>query len=206
MARLALVAVSIVALTGCVPRADAALSSPPSAEATQGATPTPTTVASPGPAQQDADDPSTWIVSGAGIGPVTIGSDVGEFSVVGPYTEQDEDCPNPAVHSLAGDGVAPMTVVAVDGGSPVASVHVTSWGAQGTPVASPRTAEGIGLDSSLADVQSAYPGIELSDTHGETLQYASPDQGGWVIFTVQDDVVVQVSASTTSHNPSEHCG
>jgi len=205
MARLALVAVSIAALTGCVPGADAAPSSPPPAQMTQGDIPTPTAVASPEPAPQEADDPATWIISGAGIGPVTIGSDVGEFSVVGPYTEQDEECPNPAVHSLGGDGVAPMTVVSADGGSSVASVHVTSWGAEGA-VASPQTAEGIGLDSSLAEVQSAYPGIELSDTHGETSQYASPDHGGWVIFTVQDDVVVQLSASTTSHNPSERCG
>ena len=141
-------------------------------------TPTPTADASPEPSPQDPDDPATWIVSGAGIGPVTIGGDVGEFSVVGPYTEQPTSCPNPAVHSLAGEGAPPMTLVAVDGGSSVVSAHVTSWGSEGTLPASPRTIEGIGLGSSLGDVQATYPGIELSDTYAEkTFQYAFADQG-----------------------------
>ena len=205
-ARLALAAVSIAALTGCVPGADATPStSASSVSATL--TPTPMAEASPEPSSQDPSDPATWVVSGAGIGPVTIGSDVGEFSVVGPYTEQDTGCPNPAVHSLAGESLPPMTVVAAESGSSIVSAHVTSWGSDGTLSASPRTTGGIGLGSTLGDVQATYPGIALSDTDaGNTLQYAFADRGGWVILTVQDDLVVQLSASTTSHNPSEWCG
>ena len=196
-ARLALVAASIAALTGCVPGADATTSTPLPPITTAGATPTstPTAGASPEASPQDPADPATWIVSGGGIGPVAIGADIDEFSVVGPYSEQATGCPNPAVRSVAGEGVAPMTVVAVDGGSSVASVHVTSWGT-----------EGIRLGSQLAELQATYPAIEPTETYGDTMQYARADGAGWVIFTVQDDAVVQLSASTTSSNPAEQCG
>ena len=207
-ARLALVAASIAALTGCVPGADATTSTPLPPITTAGATPTstPTAGASPEASPQDPADPATWIVSGGGIGPVAIGADIDEFSVVGPYSEHATGCPNPAVRSLAGEGVAPMTVVAVDGGSSVASVHVTSWGTEGTSVVSPRTTEGIRLGSQLGELQATYPAIELTETYGDTMQYARADGAGWVIFTVQDDAVVQLSASTTSSNPAEQCG
>ena len=154
---------------------------------------------SPEPSPQDPADPATWIVSGAGMGPVTIGSDVGEFSVVGPYSERATGCPNPAVHSLAGEGVAPMTVVAVDGGSSVASVHVTSWGTEGTRWRRHGRPRGSDSARSLGEVQATYPAHRaLRHLRRRRCSTLAPIGTGWVIFTVQDDVVVQLSASTTS--------
>jgi hypothetical protein len=203
--RLALAALVVcAALTGCA-------GSAPEPESTPAGESTPSAIEAPGSgepteaAPEDPADPSTWIVSGAGIGPVELGGAVAEYSVVGPYTEEASTCPNPAVHTLTGDGLAPMRLVAVDGGTTIDSVHVTSWGTDGAVVA-PRTADGITLGSSLADLQATYPGIELTDEYSTTLQYAYSDAGNWVVFTVQDDAVVELTASTTSSNPTEYCG
>lgn len=197
-------AVCATAMTGCT-AADPDPEPVATSSARAGETSTPAKSTAPTEDPADPADPATWIVTGSGIGPVTIGRDVGEFATVGPYVEHDAQCPNPAVHRLASDGLAPMTLVADDGTS-VASVHVTSWGTDSLPVSSPKTAEGIGLGASLSDVQATYAGIALTSTSNETPQYAYPDGDGWVVFTFQDDLVVVVSASTTSSNPSELCG
>jgi hypothetical protein len=202
---LVLVVATIAGLTSCAPSAGTA------PNATSVVRPTQREVATPSaePAQsspEDIADPATWVVTGAGIGPLRL---AGRFDPAapdaGPYHATESGCPNPSVTQLEGDGLADMTVVTTDDGAEIALVQVTDWADSGAESAA-STATGIRLGSTVAELETAYPGIEQSGVSNNSGVYAVEDSGGWIVFWVEDAAVVLMSASPTSSVPSELCG
>lgn len=207
-ARLALVAASIAALTGCAPGADATPSTT-SAGTTASAMASPTTTPAddtPTKSPQVLDDPSTWIVSGAGIGPLQRGAAFDPADPgTGPYAVEATACPNPSVTYLKGEGLANLSVVTEEDGSAIAFVQVTSWGTSGG-VVSPSTVAGVRLGATLSELEAAYPGIQQTGTSNNSRLFAVEDSGGWIVFWIDDESVVNISAVPTSNVSSELCG
>lgn len=53
----------------------------------------------------------------------------------------------------------------------------------------------------------AYEGpTETSDVATERLAQDIADSGGWIVFTIQDDVVMSVTSSPEPTIPTEYCG
>ncbi|HEY9324390.1 MAG TPA: hypothetical protein VIP50_05635 [Agromyces sp.] len=159
------------------------------------------------PAPIDVDDPSTWIIDGAGIGPIERGAALPvQGSSLGPYVTVQDGCPNPGVRHFTADGLPPLTVVDDDGDESVTWVSVDGWNLPDAMVTSPSTAEGVVLGSDLAEVESAYADLELSQEYGDTNFYSTADSGGWIVFTIQDGVVMSITSSPEPTIPTEYCG
>ena len=211
LAPLFVAVVALVALSGCI-ASPTSPSSAPASGAVSRPTPTstaPTTVSptsTPTTAPVDAADPADWVIDGAGIGPVRRGTAVPAAAVLAPYDEVSAECPNPNVRRYQALADMPeLMTVDGDDGTPVEWVSVSAWTPGGT-ADSPSTENGVRLGSELADLQSAYPGIELTKDYGGTLFYGTPSAGGWVVFTVQSGVVVAITSSPASTIPTEFCG
>jgi hypothetical protein len=212
LAPLFVAAVVLVTLSGCI-ASPASPSSAPASEAVARPTPTssaPTTAspAAPTPtaAPVDAVDPAEWVIDGAGIGPVRRGAAVPAAAVLAPYEEVSAECPNPNVRRYQARADLPeLMTVAGDDGTAVEWVSVSAW-TPGGVADSPSTENGVRLGSDLAELQSAYPGIEVTKDYGGTLFYGTSSAGGWVVFTVQSGVVVAITSSPASTIPTEFCG
>lgn len=121
-------------------------------------------------------------------------------------TAQD-DCPNPGVRHFTADALAPVTVVDDDGDEAVMRVSVEGWNLpEASTENSPSTAEGVALGSDLAEVEAAYADLELSREYGDTNFYSTADSGGWIVFTIQDGVVMSITSSPEPTIPTEYCG
>ncbi|MFB6609702.1 hypothetical protein ACFCVO_05245 [Agromyces sp. NPDC056379] len=159
------------------------------------------------PTPVDVDDPSTWIIDGAGIGPIERGAALpAQGSSLGPYTTVQDDCPNPGVRRFTADAFPNLTVVDGDGDELVKWVGVDGWNVDGALENSPSTAAGIALGSDLAEVESAYPDLELTREYGTTSFHSIADSGAWIVFTVEDGVVAAITSSPDPTVPTEYCG
>jgi hypothetical protein len=88
-------------------------------------------------------------------------------------------------------------------GDTIYSIH---W--MGDLAAEPRTAEGVGVGSTEAELLAAYPGIAITSVYNEILtSYALP--GGderWLVFGVMEGVVTSIGVGPESVSPPEYCG
>lgn len=145
-ARMGLIAALLaVAITGC--------SAVPSDVITK-----PTESAAPAPSVSiDPADPSTWIISADGIGPIALGQSLDEATLaLSSFTEQDLGCDNPGVRLYTAPGAPTVALFLANTGPTVAGIRISDY-EQRLPVgASPRTAEGLGLGSTVAEVQAEY--------------------------------------------------
>ena len=163
--------------------------------------PTPTT------APVDATDPAQWIIDGGGIGPIRRGAALPTAAgALGPYEEVESNCPNPNVRSFRAAASTPsLMTVTRDDGTAVEWVTVSAWGPSAGTLDSPSTENGVLLGTERADLEAAYPGLQPT-AYGDTLFFGTPSAGGWVVFTVQGDLVVAITSSPDATIPREFCG
>ncbi len=165
------------------------------------------------PTPPAADDPSTWLISELGVGPVEIGGDFASTLAGLPdtWTNDQENCAWTAWLNVpeAGYGVAfvrgPESETA-----PISEISVYDSG-EGKPTdGAPATAEGLGLGASKDEILAEYPGAEegTAQIGGGTWLELPSDGPAHVFFefregeTTASDVVV-----TTRSEPSyEVCG
>ena len=198
------------------PPTSTALGPSPTAPPSPTTTPIPTTTpaptappAAPAP-EDDPSDPRTWVIGFDGVGPVKLGTSLEEQRQLLPTLE---DVTDPLCVPGYLDLVAPsgFTLRIVAGQNQPTTTAAITFG-NGSPIAddrasSPTTAEGIGIDSTRADLLATYPDIE------KTGQYQSDDypyygmtdgSGGWIVFALIDDQVSTIQVANESVLPLEN--
>lgn len=194
----AVLLIAAVAVTGCAG---------PSAPTAEPSASVPS--ASPTPAHsEDPDDPATWVITEAGMGPIALGMPFSDALTLMPSgtTNDPERCGWLAWwHAPAQD----YNVYTAGSGdtSDVGPVNVVASEAWGDPTVAPgpRTASGIGVGSTVDDVRGEYPdAVEVADSIDSSIVHL---QVGRMFFTYREDPVIRsVTVTTMDVPPYELCG
>ncbi|PPL15022.1 hypothetical protein GY24_15075 [Microterricola pindariensis] len=213
----------VALLSGCAagpvaepPRTDGPTAAPTAALPEETAAPRPTPTGPPTQPEQppapaiDLENPGTWLIGFEGIGPIDRGAQIIDVRPsMGAFSERTmpEWCPvaqfdragGPTVVATLDEDFATITGMFVGGGADPAATNESS----------PRTAEGIGIGSTLGEMLAAYPTITKSGEYGggtPTLYYALQNPAGvWLVFAVYEEVVGAIFVRDTPRPPSEYC-
>lgn len=175
-------------------------------------TPSPTATIAPTPSI-DPQDPSTWIVTQAGIGPIELNVpfDAASYTMPAGARNDTENCawtsfwspPDASYQFVVGRDSAGAT------DSPVTVVDAASSPGS-TLVVGPRTREGIGIGSTLDELAAAYPDAVPVDSpigDGEGIpQYLKVGDSIFVTYYGGTEVVAGVTVTIAETPPYEFCG
>lgn len=194
---------AVLALGGCASSTNEPAQSTPEASASS-----PVATPSPTPTQTGPDlaDPASWIVTFTGLGPIEVGatveSTVSVMSAFQPATQ--EACP--WVMAYAADGLPSVWLPDPQSTGAVGQIVLQAWGGPTTVSASPKTAQGVGVGSTLEALRAAYP--DLTEQQGKyAVFYAVTDGAGhWINFAVTDDLVDAIVVRDEARIDSEYCG
>lgn len=207
--------VGLMVLSGCAggnpesPGSEA-VSTADTSESTVSATPIPAVETSaaplPGPSSVNLDSPQSWLIDFTSVGPLTVGDEVDSVpaSMTAFTSTVYDGCPSVTAFARAG---SPTVVIPDRLGTGIVEQIVLQGGADPSAIAagSPRTAEGIGIGSTLEEMVVAYPAITFQDDH-YTPHYALPDgAGNWINFSLVDDVVRVVVVRASPDVAKEYC-
>lgn len=162
-------------------------------------TPTPTpTVAAP---VQDPADPSTWVIGFQGVGPISLGAPLDEQESALPSFSDDTDplC-TAAYRWLNGaTGVRIVLVKATDGTDATAAIVIGNSQFPDRPT-SPSTAGGIGIGSTVQELQGAYPALQETGTYSDSMTYygITDGHGAWIVFAVAHVPDEQLNGKVTA--------
>ncbi|WP_157780398.1 hypothetical protein [Leifsonia xyli] len=199
-------------LTGCAGGVAGAAATSPAVSASPTTTSTPTAMPSATPAADPAD-PSTWLVTFEGIGPLVAGSELAavpsELSAFTELAAPEEQC-SAYVYRLA-DTLRASTSGGRTDHEHAVDVTVSWMGSSDAPgpsdvAASPRTERGIGVGSTIAELKAAYP--DLAVTHGgDVPTYGITDGTRWILFRDlwAGGTVSAVQVGTSDLIPNEIC-
>lgn len=192
---------SLALLAGCAP-------TPPTSNPTRAleTSPTPSVATSDSAEPIDSADPASWLISADGIGPISIGQTVDDTVLaLAAFASLPVPCENDAylMYQLTPDlGLT----IAIGDGTTVRAVGITTDFDGAATVASPRTTEGVGLGSTIADVQSVYPDAVPVEGSAEYIHVEDGDT--WISFSPEfGDVTVALSIDVAQgwSIPSEFC-
>jgi len=183
--------------SGSTPSASGAAT--PSASSMPTPTPTPTV---------DSDDPSTWVITDDGMGPIVLGDPFSDAVALMPEgtTNDSANCGWTAWWNAADQSYQVYAARASDASAdgPVIDVTTASWN-DPSAVDGPHTAEGIGVGSTVDEVRAAYPGVtELPDAIDPSIVHL---QQGRIFFTYRENpVITEITVTTADAPPYELCG
>lgn len=173
------------------------------------ATPTPTAepTTDPDPDAYVADDPATWVISYAGIGPLDLDSSLGTIQTRMPVAVQT--C-RPGVDTYSLDGLGLTAVTGIDESDPAAPIQVVrllpldAW-SPGSPA--PLTEKGIGLGSTVTELQAAYPELDSSVGMNKMTIYQIAADGRTINFEDYGSGEIKaISVVVGTSVASEYCG
>ncbi|MFK4730689.1 hypothetical protein ROT00_13445 [Agromyces mediolanus] len=202
----AVAAIAALLLAGCASEPEPTPSPTATPTPTPSSTPTPTpteTEAAPDPA-----DPSGWLISADGIGPIERGAPYPEAisSLTDLYSVEPSGlCPE--LVYLKHPEKAELLVIRSEDGASVYRVWAFSSARDAGGLRNGgATDAGIGLGATVEELQAAYPELELVIERPSSDVYAVGDDGsGWIIFTAVDGVVGGIAAADTKFAPQELC-
>lgn len=180
-----------------------------SATPTEKQTLAPTASSSP---SADPQDPTTWIISDAGVGPIEIGAQLDETLTQLPDTwTNDENCSWTAWWNSEDSSYGVFFVRGTESDdAPLREISVYTAAEEPVAVPSPVTEAGLGIGATKEEVVAAYPGAEEGEAPiGGGTWLKLPGEGQVHVFfefregaTGASDVVV-----TVGEQPSyEVCG
>jgi len=193
----------------------AAPSPTPTVTPTPTPTPTPTSTPTPAVPVQDPADPSTWVIGFDGAGPLRLGPPLATQTAELPdfVDKTDPLCTGSYAWLTSPNGSRVGLVAGSDGSDRTAAIILGSDGYPDLPT-SPTTAAGIGVGSTLEQLQAAYPDIQLTGSYAETVYYygITDGAGGWIVFSVLrnypddrlNDKVTAVQIANESELPAEN--
>jgi hypothetical protein len=203
--------VAVTPTNSAAPRPTPTATPTPDPSSTPTPTATATTPTAPPPTAADAAEPSTWIIGFDGVGPVTLGSSFEEqqqkLSAFDDIT--DPSCVAGYLDLEAPSGFTVRFVSAPDSSAVTAAI---TFGNGGSSLAddratTPRTPEGIGIDSTKDELFAAYPGIEQTGMYqSEDYPYygITDGTGGWIVFALIDDEVSTIQIADDAVLPIEN--
>lgn len=190
---------------------------PPSPAGLMASDPPPTPSPSPAPAPTpaptptaSASDPSSWVIDFDGVGPAKLGVQLAvDRATLAHLTDESQaSCPI----AVYGSEAAPTIILVPDASGMVTAIDVFGhlWGSSNTDFrATPRTASGIGADSTLAQLLIAYPTIQKTGRYSFLDYYGITNGSGrWIVFAVDTDTgdVWGIQVGPSAGMPSELCG
>jgi hypothetical protein len=140
-------------------------------------------------------------VSGTGVGPAGIGMPIGGIAAALPgFTEAPSEACSFTTFS---NGAVTLTIPLALSGR-VETVIVT---VDGTVSVTPRTGKGIGLGSTTAAVEAAYPGIApvIGPEFSTFSLYPVPDGGRFVVILVDGGLVESLRVQDEAMIPMDLC-
>ena len=195
------VAVAVLLLAGCAPQTPAT-PTPTATSSSPSPTPTPTPTPTP-----DFSDPAAWVVGYGSVGPLVVG---GSLAAAEPYFgtlafSRQEPCPWFVILENSELTIWVMTSQADD--DLIEQVVLGDSGAPDPAEVQLRTAAGLSVGSSLADVVAAYPDIVESQGKYSRIFSTTDGSGNYINFSVNDsDVVGSVVVRTSPEVYGEYCG
>ena len=214
--RAALAAVGLAVLlaaSGCAgstpePTATVTVTAPaptPTAATSPTSTPEPDPV--PDPAAYSVDDPGTWVIDYAGIGPFVVGSTLPE--VQSSLQIAPDTCrAGVDTYMLGGLGFTAVSGIdESDPSAPIAVVRMLSTGEGDSSAAGPRTEKGIGLGDTVAELQAAYQELSAAQGMNGSTYYQLAADGRTINFEDLGSGEIQIiSVSDSVGVASEYCG
>jgi hypothetical protein len=194
------IAVAAVTLSACAssPEGDGDL--PPTDSPASAAAPTtPSPTATP---TMDSADPAAWVIDFDSIGPVGLGQSIPDATAaLSAFTAQAEpSCPPLTRVELGAEG--PSIWLTED---PLQQLVLIRTDSSETVTVTPRTAEGVGIGSSVDEVTAAYPDAQVSEDMNSTV-YSVGDGPRWINFSTLDGVVDTIVVRDSPTVQSEYCG
>lgn len=173
----------------------------------------PTTTPTPTPTRRPyaLDDPTSWTISGAEVGPVALGGETNAEldDLTPPYTrDANSTCPNTDAFFFSNGTEQHIWVQQTIGRVSGVLISRSRAGSESFGTG-PATAEGIGVGSTVEELHDAYPDLvqlDMDQAHGQTI-YALGGEGRWVSFVIgEPDRVTDIWVSSDPTPPYEWCG
>lgn len=211
--RFALTGVALAVLVGACGCVGSAPAPTPTVTVTVTASPTPTAAPSPtptvapSPAAYSVDDPGTWIIDYAGIGPFAVGSTLAQVQSEVPASA-DTCRPGVDTYSFGGLGLTAVSgIEETDPAAPIVVVRLLGLDGFDPSAPQPHTESGIALGSTVAELQAAYPELESYEgTQGATTYRILADGRSINFEDSGTGELTIISVSSSLGVASEYCG
>ncbi|MFK0241240.1 hypothetical protein ACIQTX_10275 [Microbacterium sp. NPDC090281] len=202
---------AIGSLVGCA--GPSSPTSTPSSGLSPSATPTSTPTPEPEARVEDPADPGTWIIDGAGVGPIDVGGDFASTlgGLTGAWNNDTVNCSWSAWWTAADSSYSISFVRGTESDTaPIREISVYSAAEVPAAVAGPLTEDGLGVGATKSEVLAAYPDAqEGTATIGSDTWIMLPgDAAAHVFFAFREssDTAWDVTVTTGTEPSYEVCG